>query len=139
MLKLSPFTLILLSVLAVVVLLFISVASIAWFFMEPPKWKTDRNDSMAEIMLLGEAVESYRKDIGSYPPNLLALLVAPADMPSGKSWGGPYLNKKPVDPWGKPYQYSTPGKHNPRGFDIWTDWPDGEEVGNWRRQHSRDK
>jgi len=32
-------------------------------------------------------------------------------------WDGPYLKKDvPVDPWGKPYVYKSPGDHGP--FDI---------------------
>jgi hypothetical protein len=36
------------------------------------------------------------------------------------------------DPWGKPYHYLFPGKHNPNKYDLWSGGPDGTaEFGNW--------
>src|SRR2546422_7457624 len=37
------------------------------------------------------------------------------------NWRGPYLRKAlPLDPWGRPYIYMSPGEHNPSGYDLST-------------------
>src|SRR3989338_5889154 len=61
---------------------------------------------------IGSALDLYELDNGSYPTSeegLNALLVKPGSAPS---WKGPYLKRKPVDPWGNPYAYRSPGTHN---------------------------
>ena len=109
----------------------------AWFSMGPNKKNLKRDSARTEVALLDLSVKEYQKTVGSYPPNLGALLVAPADLPPGK-WDGPYLNKDvPADPWGNQYQYASPGKHNPDSFDVWTVSPEGEEFCNWEMQTSR--
>ena len=80
------------------------------------------------------ALGQYEVDIGFYPKSLNDLLVAPAN---AKNWHGPYLDKLPVDPWGNPYIYYFPGKHNPNGYDLLSIGPDQKEgtdddVGNWQ-------
>ena len=50
---------------------------------------------------------------------------------------GGYLSKAvmPADGWGATYQYSSPGQHNPNGFDLWSLGADGvagnDDIGNW--------
>ena len=44
----------------------------------------------------------YELDNGQYPEKLDDLLVIPGDL---KSWSGPYLKKRPLDPWGQEYIY----------------------------------
>ena len=51
---------------------------------------------------IATALDMYELDNGIYPDKLDDLLVKPGDM---KSWNGPYLKKKPVDPWGRDYVY----------------------------------
>lgn len=82
------------------------------------------------------ALMGYRLNMGSYPSTeegLAALLQAPAG--AGDRWRGPYLEKKPIDPWGNPYQYRYPGVRNPNKYDVWSFGPDGVEsardIGNW--------
>lgn len=61
---------------------------------------------------IGSALDLYELDNGSYPTTeegLGALLVKPA---STLDWRGPYLKKKPIDPWGNPYVYKSPGTHD---------------------------
>ena len=41
-----------------------------------------------------------------------------------------------IDPWGKDYQYTVPGTHNPKNFDLFSPGPDGlpnttDDIGNW--------
>ena len=54
------------------------------------------------------------------------------------TWSSPeigYLDKLPKDPWGRDYQYSKPGIHNKKSFDVFSLGPDGkksdDDIGNW--------
>jgi general secretion pathway protein G len=43
-------------------------------------------------------------------------------------WSGPYLDKEiPPDPWGRPYQYSSPGRNGP--YDLFSFGKDGRAGG----------
>lgn len=82
------------------------------------------------------ALDNFEIDNGTYPRSLQDLFVPPAN---AKHWHGPYIegNKLPVDPWGNPYIYYFPGKHNPSGYDLLSMGPDGKEgtdddIGNWQ-------
>lgn len=77
--------------------------------------KVDRarqQSAKAQIELFATALDAYRLDVGSYPTTeqgLASLRVAP---PNVERWDGPYLPKEiPMDPWGKPYFYKSPGDH----------------------------
>lgn len=81
---------------------------------------------------------SYRLDMGSYPSTeegLEALIKPPANR--ADRWKGPYFEggRLPRDPWGNPYQYRFPGKHNTESYDVWSLGPDGvdseQNIGNW--------
>lgn len=90
--------------------------------------KSEVKTARAQIDALGKALDQYRLDTGHYPSTeqgLAALNVAPA----GESrWGGPYLQKAvPDDPWGKPYQYKSPGEHGE--YDLFSFGKDGAAGG----------
>jgi len=81
------------------------------------------------------ALDSYEVDNGFYPKSLSDLIQQPSN---AKNWRGPYFDppQLPVDPWGNPYVYYYPGKHNSSGYDLLSVGPDGKEgtdddVGNW--------
>jgi len=65
----------------------------------------------AQIELLGTALDTFRLDVGRYPTSEESLK-ALREKPSGaENWQGPYLPKEiPLDPWGKPYVYKSPGE-----------------------------
>lgn len=73
--------------------------------------KSEVNVAKAQIDALEKALDQYRLDTGRYPSaelGLKALIERPANEPR---WNGPYLRKGvPLDPWGKPYLYRTPGE-----------------------------
>jgi len=48
------------------------------------------------------ALDLFEMDIGHYP-NSLDELMQKGSAPD--TWRGPYLKKKPLDPWGRPYDY----------------------------------
>ena len=87
----------------------------------------------AQIELLSSAVEAYRLDNDYYPSTeqgLAALRTAPTLDPRPRDWRGPYLKRDvPLDPWGRPYVYRSPGTANPEGYDLLTLGRDGREGG----------
>ena len=78
----------------------------------------------AQVELLGVALENYRLDNGIYPSTaqgLEALRARPGGSPAPGNWRGPYIRKAvPLDPWGKPYIYRSPGERDRSGFDLMT-------------------
>ncbi len=86
-----------------------------------------------QIELLGVALENYRLDNGVYPSTqqgLEALRTKPGGAPDARNWRGPYLRKAvPADPWGRPYQYKSPGDKDRAGFDLMTLGRDGQPGG----------
>ena len=86
-----------------------------------------------QIELLGLALDSYRLDNGRYPTSeqgLAALNETPAREPLPPNWRGPYLRKTiPVDPWGRPYVYRSPGESNPAAYDLFSLGRDGQPGG----------
>ena len=85
---------------------------------------------------LALAIDLYEVDIGEYPSSLDDLTTQPG---SATNWKGPYLKKKALDPWGRPYVYKYPGDHNADGYDLSSTGKDGVEGGsdditNWQEQ-----
>jgi len=67
------------------------------------------------------ALKLYELDNGFFPTTeqgLQALLRKPATQPTPQNWNGPYLEKNPIDPWNRPYQYASPGVHRPHDYDL---------------------
>ena len=85
--------------------------------------------AIADIESLGNAIDQYHLQNGSYPTTLDALREKPSgeDLPN---WNGPYI-KKPVpdDPWGQAYFYAAPGDMNKESFDLYSLGRDGKEGG----------
>src|SRR5512135_910809 len=75
---------------------------------------------------LALAIDLYEVDVGEYPSSLDDLFRAPS---SATGWKGPYLKKKPLDPWGRSYVYKSPGTHNTEGYDLYSMGKDGVEGG----------
>lgn len=77
------------------------------------------------------ALDLYELDNGKYPSNLQALLANPGGL---NSWKGPYIRRKPIDPWGNTYQYRYPSTHG-KDYDLYSLGPDGvegnDDVTNW--------
>ena len=91
-----------------------------------------RADIQANI---ATALKLYELDNGNFPSGadgLNALLNKPA---AAGNWNGPYIEKKPIDPWGREYKYKSPGDHRPADYDLFSLGKDGTEsaddVKNW--------
>lgn len=82
----------------------------------------------AQIELFGTALDAFRLDVGRYPTTEEGLK-ALREKPSGvEKWDGPYLPKEiPLDPWGRPYVYRSPGEHGE--YDLISYGRDGVEGG----------
>ncbi len=81
-----------------------------------------------QIEMLGQALDSYRLDIGTYPTTsegLNALITNPGV----EQWDGPYLKKTvlPKDPWNRDYQYQSPGSNSE--YDLFSYGADGTPGG----------
>jgi general secretion pathway protein G len=97
-----------------------------------------RTAAKSDIKTIGLLLNAFEIDCGRYPSSqegLQALVEQPANV---KNWQGPYVEngKLPVDPWGKPYIYRSPGQHNPTGYDLSSCGSDGQEgtaddIDNW--------
>lgn len=87
--------------------------------------------AQGDLASLDTALKLYRLDTGAYPTTeqgLESLMSA-----SGK---GPYLERKPLDPWGRKYQYRCPGTHRPSSYDLFSSGRDGkdgtsDDIRNW--------
>ena len=120
------FTLVeLLVVLVILVLLASIVGPRVIGYLQSSKAKA----AHVQIESLITSLELFHIDVGRYPSSAEGLdaLVKPAGKATG--WNGPYLSKGsvPLDPWGQPYKYASPGKRGT--FDIFTLGGDGKEGG----------
>jgi len=96
--------------------------------------EADINSSIAMVLKL------YELDNNNFPTTeqgLNALISKPPTNPAPLNWKGPYLERKPLDPWGNFYQYKCPGEHNSATFDLYSMGKDGREgteddVKNWQ-------
>lgn len=92
------------------------------------KWMSGARSDSARIQIesLGESIDLYRLEVGTYPPTLEALIEKP---PGADKWNGPYLKKKviPKDPWGNDYIYRYPGKYS--DYDLLSLGSDKSEGG----------
>jgi general secretion pathway protein G len=84
---------------------------------------------------IATALKLYELDNGQFPSSaegLKALLEKPG---SAANWNGPYLEKEPVDPWNRRYEYKSPGQHRPQDYDLYSLGKDGQvnedDVTNW--------
>ncbi len=95
--------------------------------------------TLTDIATFTTALNMFEVDNGRFPPGrngLQALLQKPS---YAQNWHGPYLQDKttvPLDPWGQPFIYECPGKHNPNSFDLMSMGPDGrigggDDICNW--------
>ncbi len=90
--------------------------------------KSETTTARAQMQAFARALDHYRLDVGRYPnteQGLNALLTRPGNEPK---WNGPYLqNAVPLDPWGKPYVYRSPGEKGE--FEIVSYGKDGAAGG----------
>ena len=92
-----------------------------------------------DVAAIMQALKLYRLDNQRYPSTeqgLQSLVTRPAAGPAANNWKQ-YLDRLPVDPWGKPYQYLNPGLRGE--IDVFSLGGDGApggtgtdaDVGSW--------
>lgn len=97
-------------------------------------WK--RIAAKTQISSFSVVLESFEIDNQYFPKGKNALLDL-VQRPSGAAnWHGPYLREISKDPWGNDYIYESPGKHNPKSYDLMSMGPDGraggdDDITNW--------
>lgn len=82
-----------------------------------------------QIQSLEQALDLYRLDTGSYPTSQQGLQALIRDPGGVRGWRGPYLDSAtvPLDPWGRPYVYRSPGERGP--YDLFSLGADGAPGG----------
>ncbi len=83
---------------------------------------------------IATALKLYELDNGTFPSSeegLGGLLSAGG---SATNWNGPYLERDPIDPWGREYKYRSPGEHRV-DYDLYSTGKDGiesdDDIRNW--------
>jgi len=129
----------LIEILVVVVILGILAAIVVPRVMERPG-EARVTRAKQDIQNIVTALSLYKLDNFAYPSSeqgLDALVSKPSGQPDAPNWKGPYLDRAPKDPWGRPYQYQRPGQHGE--IDVYSFGADGKpggdgeaaDVGNW--------
>jgi general secretion pathway protein G len=90
-------------------------------------------ENIAQLEVAGM---QFELDVGRYPTTAEGLRSLVERPKGADGWHGPYVKRLIDDPWGRPYQYRSPGKHIPTIFDVWSLGPDGrdgtgDDLGNW--------
>ncbi len=100
--------------------------------------------AQADFKAIETALKIYRLDNFVYPTTeqgLEALVEASSLDPEPRNFKeGGYLEELPIDPWGQPYLYLSPGEH--KNVDIYSLGADGlsggdgqnGDVGNWKKE-----
>jgi len=90
--------------------------------------KSEVTVAQAQIRSLEQALDQYRLDLKRYPTTEQGLKVLVARPPNEPAWSGPYLRKEvPLDPWGRPYAYRSPGEK--AEFELISFGRDGRQGG----------
>ncbi len=129
----------LIEVMVVVVILGIMAAILVPRIMDRPE-QAQIIKAKQDIRVIESQLNLYRLDNFNYPTTdqgLEALVEKPTHGAEPRNYKqGGYLDRLPVDPWGIPYQYLSPGTHS--SIDIYSLGPDGvpsdDDIGNWNLQ-----
>ncbi len=124
----------------VVILSILAVVIVPRVIDRPDQARVARATS--DIAAIEGALSLYRLDNGQYPTTeqgLDALVNRPTRAPVPENWAeGGYLARLPQDPWGRDYEYLSPGVHG--DFDVFSLGADGQPggsgvnavIGNWQ-------
>ncbi len=84
---------------------------------------------------IATALKLYELDNGNFPSSEEGLGALLSKSSSSSNWNGPYLERKPVDPWGREYKYKSPGEHRSGDYDLYSLGKDGvesaDDIKNW--------
>jgi general secretion pathway protein G len=95
--------------------------------------KAKQTTTQTQIEIFSAALDNYYLDNDFFPTTeqgLASLRNEPTLDPKPKNWDGPYLKKTvPLDAWGNAFIYLSPGKENPKSYDIISLGRDGQVGG----------
>ena len=113
--------------LIVVMVILGMLAALVFPKLIPKVGKGKQSAAKTQIELLGQALDQFRLDTGRYPTTAEGLDALLND-PGVNGWDGPYLKKAaPKDPWGRFYEYESPGTHG--DYDLISLGADGSPGG----------
>lgn len=119
--------------LMVVVIIIAALAGMVLPHLMPVTESAKSKIAMGDIANISLALKMYRLHAGRYPSTEEGLDVLM--QPSKEYNGEAYLERAPVDPWTRKYEYRYPASHNAGGFDLWSQGPDpqkaDDDVINW--------
>jgi general secretion pathway protein G len=118
--------------LMVVIFIIGLLATVVIINVLPSQDKAMVTKAKADISTLENGLEMYRLDNLTYPTGnngLNALVSAPPGLTQPERYRrGGYIKKLPNDPWGRPYNYQSPGPDG-KPFDVWSLGADGAPGG----------
>jgi general secretion pathway protein G len=85
---------------------------------------------------IATALKLFELDNGNFPSTAEGLAALESKPANANNWNGPYLERKPLDPWGREYKYVSPGIHRTYDYDLYSLGKDGiesaDDVANWQ-------
>lgn len=86
---------------------------------------------------IATGLKMYEFENGVFPTTSEGLEALYSEPSSARNWKGPYLDKKPIDPWGNLYQYRSPGTHR-TDYDLFSFGRDEveseDDISNWEEE-----
>lgn len=122
----SGFTLVeILVVITIIGLIMALVGPRVLNYLNESKVKTAK----IQIQSFASALDLFYLDAGRYPSTAEGLGALVQSVAGIAVWNGPYLKggAVPLDPWGRPYVYRSPGQHGT--YDVLSLGSDGQEGG----------
>jgi general secretion pathway protein G len=84
-----------------------------------------------QMQTIASGLDLFLLDVGRYPSDQEGLKALVASPPNLDRWAGPYVSQASIinDPWGRPYVYRVPSRHQGQAYDLYTLGPDGNATG----------
>jgi general secretion pathway protein G len=101
------------------------LAGLVTIGVRPLMTRGKKNAARQEIATIKTALESYFSQYGHYPTTDEGIEILTK---KDKNTGAPLLTKPPIDPWNKPYIYTSPGR-NEEPYEVICFGADGREGG----------
>ena len=118
--------------LMVVIFIIGLLATVVLINVLPSQEKAMRVKAQSDIATMSQAMEMYRLDNLTYPgaaDGLASLRTPPANLALPQNYrSGGYIKDLPTDPWGRPYQFASPGQAG-HPFEIFSLGADGKPGG----------
>ncbi|MBN2400966.1 MAG: type II secretion system major pseudopilin GspG [Spirochaetes bacterium] len=117
-------------IIAITIIAILGIVAIPRLMEIPQKARIQA--AKQQIHLFDLALAQYEGDNGTFPSSeqgLDALVKKPDTEPVPNNYNERgYMQKMPMDPWGRPYVYVSPGEHG-NDYEIMSYGADGQEGG----------